>query len=353
MNEVVQKQGDSNVTGVVYGFFEDANYKYLDVAVTGGTWAILDTIVGQENTTTAQISAIENRLHLIDIKGSFVENIPFKGYTSGETADPVSFTVNQAAVTDNTGGKLTVDTETLVGSLETTSVLYPESSREYLEVSKYNGLDIEVGDKIASIGHVRLTVTVDPTLNIFTVGNRLYQITGGAQNTAIYGIITEVDLNNNYIYYVPVQGALSSGSIGDYGLSGVTLQGSATVTAITSVAGAGSARVQDIRDAGLNKRLYLTEIAGTFSGRDGVRGPDNYRSAVLTKEVLTGRVKRFFKGFDGTQTTLILPFPMVRNIFQIPLDTFSSLLMVFFNLLVVVILIMHSLIRFNLLNHLI
>ena len=306
MNEVVQKQGDSNVTGVVYGFFEDANYKYLDVAITGGTWAVLDTIVGQTNTTTAQISAIENRLHLIDIKGSFVENIPFKGYTSGETADPVSFTVNQAAVTDNTGGKLTVDTETLVGSLETTSVLYPESSREYLEVSKYNGLDIEVGDKIASIGHVRLTVTVDPTLNIFTVGNRLYQVTGGAQNTAIYGIITEVDLNNNYIYYVPVQGALSSGSIGDYGLSGVTLQGSATVTAITSVAGAGSARVQDIRDAGLNKRLYLTEIAGTFSGRDGVRGPDNYRSAVLTKEILTGRVKRFFKGFDGSQTTFDL-----------------------------------------------
>ena len=151
-----------------------------------------------------------------------------------------------------------------------------------------------------------MTVTVDPTLNIFTVGNRLYQVTGGAQNTAIYGIITEVDLNNNYIYYVPVQGALSSGSIGDYGLSGVTLQGSATVTAITSVAGAGSARVQDIRDAGLNKRLYLTDIAGAFSGRDGVRGPDNYRSAVLTKEVLTGRVKRFFKGFDGTQTTFDL-----------------------------------------------
>ena len=34
MNEVVEKQGDNTVTGVVYGFFEDDNFKYLDVAVT-------------------------------------------------------------------------------------------------------------------------------------------------------------------------------------------------------------------------------------------------------------------------------------------------------------------------------
>jgi|SaaInlV_120m_DNA_3_1039746.scaffolds.fasta_scaffold00199_3 hypothetical protein len=307
MNETVQKQGDASVTGVVYGFSSDANFKYLDVAVTGGTWAILDTIEGATNTTTAQISAIEDRLHLINIRGSFGPNIPFKGYTSGETADPVLFTLNQAAVTNNTGGKLTVDTETLLGSLEVNSVLYPESSREYLEVSKYSGLDIEVGDQIASIGYTRLTVSVAASLNIFTVGNRLYQVSGGAQNTAVYGVITEVDLNNNYIYYVPVQGTFSSSqSIGDYGLSGVVQQGSATISNVTVVDGGASGRVQDVRESGLNKRLYLTDISGTFSGRDGIRGSDNYRAAVISREILKGRVKRFFKGFDGVQTTFDL-----------------------------------------------
>ena len=71
MNESVQKQGDSGITGVVYGFHEDDNYKYLDVAVTAGTWQVTDVIQGLANTTLAQISAIENRMHLIDVKGNF------------------------------------------------------------------------------------------------------------------------------------------------------------------------------------------------------------------------------------------------------------------------------------------
>ena len=42
MNETVAKQGAPSVTGVVYGFFEDENFKYLDVKVTAGPWAISD-----------------------------------------------------------------------------------------------------------------------------------------------------------------------------------------------------------------------------------------------------------------------------------------------------------------------
>ena len=86
----------------------------------------------------------------------------------------------------------------------------------------------------------------------------------------------------------------------------MVVQGAATISNITTVAGAASGLIQDIRDAGLNKRLYLTNISGTFSGRDGIRGAGTYRSAVVTREILRARVKRFFKGFDGTQTTFDL-----------------------------------------------
>ena len=67
-----------------------------------------------------------------------------------------------------------------------------------MDVKKYNGLDVKVGDKVASIGHVRLTVSVDATLNTFTVGNRIYRIINGGQDTSNYGIITEYDSTNNY-----------------------------------------------------------------------------------------------------------------------------------------------------------
>ena len=154
---------------------------------------------------------------------------------------------------------------------------------------------------------MRLSVTVDSNLTTFTVGNRLYRIVNDGQDTDNYGIITEYDSVNNYIYYVPVEGTIGTGdSVGDYSTSNVTLVGKAAVNGDLSVAGAASARIQEIRDVSINKRLYLTNVNGTFSARDGLRGGDNYRSASIGKKVLKARTKRFFKGFDGTQTTFNL-----------------------------------------------
>jgi len=307
MNETVSKQGAPTVTGVVYGFYEDENYKYLDVEVTAGPWAITDTIVGAENSTTAQISAIENRLHVIDLIGTFTEDIPFKGYTSTETATPTGFLNTQAAVTSNVGGTLTVDTESLQGTFETTSVVYPETSRQYLEVSKFAGLDVNIGDRIASNGYIRLGVTVINSLENFTVGNRLYKVSGGVQDTNTYALITAVDIPNNYIYIQEYQGTFQNGDVvGDYGIGESFPVGYASISTKFTVAGAGAARVQDIRAAGLNTRLYISEIDGTFDIKDSIIGPDNYEAVIVAKDELKARVKRAFRGFDGTQTTFNL-----------------------------------------------
>ena len=224
MNETVAKQGAPSITGVVYGYHFDENYKYLDVRVTAGPWAITDTIVGATNSTTAQISAIENRVQVIDLKGAFVDNIPFKGYTSGATATPTGFIKTDAAVLTNTGGTLTVDTETLNGTFEATCVVYPESSRQYIEVSKFAGLDIGIGNRISSTGYTRLQVAIVSGLNNFTVGNKVYKVVAGIQDTNTYGYITELDLDNNCIYVTEYAGSFSLGDfIGDYGLESIQL----------------------------------------------------------------------------------------------------------------------------------
>ena len=307
MNEVVTKQGASSITGVVYGFYEDANYKYLDVKVTAGPWAITDNVVGASNSTTAQISAIESRIHVIDLKGDFPDNIPFKGYTSTVTAQPAgTFLKNEAAVTDNTGGTLTVDTASLLGSFEVNSVVYPESSREYLDVIKYDGLELKVGAKIASTGYIRFGINIISSLATFTVGNRLYKIVSGVQDLNTYAIITAVDVPNNYLYAQEFQGTLTNGDIvGDYGVQSFP-QGYASITTKVTTAGAASATVQDIKTVGTLKRVYLSDVAGTFSTNDAIQSIDNYKAAVSTKGDLKARVKRSFKGFDGVQTTFNL-----------------------------------------------
>lgn len=326
MNETVQKQGDAAITGVVYGFHEDANFKYLDVEVTGGVWAITDTIVGSENTTTAQISAIENRIQIVELTGDFNEDIPFKGYTSGFNALPTSFLKNQASVTSNTGGKLTVDTESLLGTFEKTAVVYPDSSQQYVDVAKYAGLDIKVGDRIASDGHIRLGVSIitdgqGNVLNNFTAGNLIYRSTAsdGTKDTSVYGIITQVDIANNFIYIKEIQGSLNIGdTVGDYGLTSIDPLGFATVSTKLVVAGAGSALVQDIRPLGLNKRLYLSDLAGSIVKEDGIIGVDGYKAAILDSVDLKARVKRSFKGFDGTQTTFNLTIDNGTDYFPDP-----------------------------------
>ena len=307
MNETVFKQGAPSVTGVVYGFYEDENYKYLDVEITAGPWAITNTIIGDENSTSAQISAIENRIHIIDLLGNFSEDTPFRGYTSTETATPTDFLKVQAAVTSNVGGTLTVDTETLEGQFETTSVVYPETSREYLEVSKFAGLDVKIGDRIASNGYIRLGVAFIGGLTDFTVGNRLYNVSGGVQDNNTYGIITFVDIDNNFIYIQEYQGTFQNGdTVGDYGLGETFPIGYASISTKVAVAGAAAARVQDIRAAGLNTRLYISDIDGAFDIKDSIIGPDNYEAVIVSKDELKARVQRAFRGFDGTQTTFDL-----------------------------------------------
>ena len=307
MNEVVQKQGNASVTGVVYGFHEDENYKYLDVKVTAGPWAITDNIVGATNSTTAQISAIESRIHIIDLEGDFPDNIPFKGYTSTNTAQPAgTFLKNEAAVTDNTGGTLTVDTATLLGSFEVNSVVYPESSRQFLDVIKYDGLELKVGAKIASTGNIRFGISIISNLATFTVGNRLYKIVSGVQDLNTYAIITGVDIPNNYVYAQEFQGTLTNGDIvGDYGVSSFP-QGYASITTKVVTAGAATATVQDIKTVGTLKRVYLSDVVGSFDTNDAVKSIDNYKAAVFSKGDLKARVKRSFKGFDGVQTTFNL-----------------------------------------------
>ena len=312
MNEVVQKQGDATVTGVVYGFHEDENYKYLDVAVTAGTWAITDIIEGQTNTTTAQLSAIEDRLHLINLQGTFSEDIPFKAYTSGETATPIALLNNNASVLANTGGRLTVDTEGLTGTFETTSVVYPNTSREYLDLQSYAGLELNVGDRIGSDGHQRLQISIVTSqgvaLNNFTEGNRIYKVVSGGQVSNVFGFITDVDLDNNFIYVKMVQGTLALGDfVGDYGaLGGDFPVGYATISTIVTNAGAATGLIQNIQTIGGNKRIYLTDIRGTFSERDAIIGPNGHKSIILDRDILKARVKRFFRGFDGTTTNFKL-----------------------------------------------
>jgi hypothetical protein len=144
-------------------------------------------------------------------------------------------------------------------------------------------------------------------LNTFVEGNRLYKVVNGNQDTANYAIITEVDLDNNYLYVSQVVGTFTNGDlVGDYGVGNNFPVGYASISTKVTTAGAAAALVQDIRPVGLNRRIYLSDIRGAFDLKDSIKGLDGYRAAVIDKVDLKARTKRAFKGFDGTQTNFKL-----------------------------------------------
>ena len=219
----------------------------------------------------------------------------------------LGFIKAEGAVTNNQGGRLTVDTDTLVGTFEKTSVIYPASSRQYIDVEQYSGLDAQLGTIISSLGYIRLTLSYVGNFQTFQLGNRVYRVDNGNKNNNVYGEIVEVDTQNNYIYVNMIEGDLVIGNqVADYSASGDTLQGLASVSGKLTVAGAGAARIQDVRTVGIYKRLYLTEIVGVINKRDAIKGINNYRASIFRSGELKARVKRSFRGFDGVQTTFDL-----------------------------------------------
>ncbi|AIX14473.1 structural protein [Synechococcus phage S-MbCM6] len=325
VNETIQKQGDATVTGIVYSIHSDANYDYLDVEITGQPWTILDTMVGDENGTTAQIGNIQDRIQVIDLQGDFAEDIQFEGYTSNSVATPDEFVKIEAAVLTNTDGKLVVDTDSLTGLFEVNSVIYPSTSRLYIDVIKYGGsFEVNVGDRITSLGHIVLGITIQNNRNIFTKGGILYKIVNGLRDPSQRAIITDVDLENNFLYAVVIEGTFGNGvTVAQYTDINQLPIGEALVSTTVENSGAASAIVQSIQTFGLNRRLYLSGIIGTFSSRDSIKSVNGYRSAITNLVELKGRVKRAFRGFDGSQTTFDLT---ISNGIQYLPDTEGHLL---------------------------
>jgi len=320
MNEIVRKQGaTSTVFGVVYGFHTDDNdISYIDVISTGTLpFTIGSILVGDENGTTCSMDQIENRLHIIELLGDFEDGQIFEGYTSNATAQVVNLNRNEAAALDNTGGRIEVDTESLVGEFEKTAVVYAENTRLYIDTAYISGTSIEVGDRIISNGHNRIGINITGTLNEFAEGGIIYKLTNGVQDINNTALITEVDLINNYLYIYPINGSLSNGdTIVYYGLQNFAI-GQASISTVVVNPATGSALVENIITIGTSQRLFLSNVIGEITLRDGIIAR-NYVAGILDRIEVKGRVKRATRGFDGVQTTFDLTFGNGEQYFPDP-----------------------------------
>ena len=299
-----------NTTGTIYALYEDSNYKYMDIIDNGTVaWTTGRTFIDMTNSEESTVDSVEYRMVVVRPIGAFGASEAFKGYDSGTTGIITQYFDNNAAVLDNTGGKLTIDTDSLNGSFEETAVIYADKSSFYIDAYKHVGSgEISLSDKILSQGYVTLTVTpyVDTFNNItrdnFVLGGTLYKIIDNIPQAGVEGVISGWDSDTNTLYVSMVEGAFQASDIVATYVGGGNPVGQGAVSAVTNVASQFAATVVSKRDFIQYERLYITDIKGTATKYDTIVGPNSYKAAVTDVVSVEGRVKRFFVGFDGTQT---------------------------------------------------
>ncbi len=411
LGETVQTTGNAANTGVIYGFHQDENFRYMDVNITAGSFSINDSVTGQLNgtliegginlvgsftnltnagadpnrvqgsytvtatggtgtpqatfdvsvddtgaanvtiatggagytigdiltlqdvnmgnggganitlevqtLTNAGIQDIIDRLQIIDLgnQSGFTSGYTFKGYTSGETAETSNFIENSGAVTNNLGGKLTIDTESISGSFEDTSVIYPFQTRVFLDMITHPliPVSLDVGDKVVATGYTRLGVSLTGNFanTNFAVGQLVYQANNNLSQifNGAYGYVTGWDTDNNYLYVSPIGDSVFQNGqfIAQYPIgvtNAPTVYGTVSTTVNQSTTAYGT--VTRIDALGLAKRVYLGDVVGTFTGDDTVVSDSGFKAASYDKVDVVGRTNRWFVGFDGIQTSFKL-----------------------------------------------
>ena len=138
----VDDTGAANVVinsgGTGYAVSEVLTLQDVNMGNGGGS----DITLTVDTLTNAGIQESTDRLQIIDLVNGagFSAGYAFKGYTSTYEADTTNFIKNSGAVINNLGGKLTIDTESIQGSFETTSVVYPDATRISLDIVNHLAL---------------------------------------------------------------------------------------------------------------------------------------------------------------------------------------------------------------------
>ena len=313
--EVIVKTGATGNSGTVLA---TDNATYIKIVMTSGTFANSDNLEGVTSGATATASASPHKRILVNFKqGEFIAtDIIYSKQDSGK-ANALIVRNNDGSLLDNQSGRVTYDVSTVVGSFEPGDVIYGSVTDQIIEVEGFNQLP-NFGEYLHTTTITRFTysalITDTGVSDTFQVGDTL-QLQNAGQSVGHTFVVTEHDADNNYVYLANETGRFSA--IGDdltvvagdaaYQLSkipagsnfpSVYTQGIAAVT-ITNTSAYG--RIEKIEQIGIRAIIHLGDTSGTFVKNAQIIGDYGFRGACSVAKTLRGRVRRFFRGFDGVQ----------------------------------------------------
>ena len=309
--EMVVVQGATSNTGKVLATDNETYIKLIDY---NGTFTAGDTIEGVTSGGTCTFADEHDRILVNFRQGEFIATDKFFSTDTGSKATALIVRNNNGALIDNQSGRITYDISTVTGEFKPQDVIYGSVTDQIIEIESFVTLpnfgEYVHGRQITRLTYVQL-ITDTGVSDTFNVGDVL-QVQSGGISIGWTVTVTEIDTNSNYVFVANETGTPEGVTISDiasnsqYQLAKVPVgtlfpsvyTGVAAVT-ITDTTAYG--KIAKITQFGTRAVLHLEGTSGTFQKNSQIIGDNSFKGACSSARSLRGRVRRFFRGFDGIQ----------------------------------------------------
>ena len=314
--EQVVVQGATQNTGYLLG---TDNATYIKLMTPSGVFAQGDTLEGLDSGATGDVVSTDNRILVNFRQGEFLSTDKIYSVNAGTRANALVVRNNNGALLDNQSGRITFDIETITGEFKPSDVIYGSVTDQIVKIEAFTTLPA-FGEYIHAREITRLTYSqliVDTGItDTFEVGDVIQILNGGVIIDWTI-TVTELDEDNNYLYVCNITNTPAGVSISDIASNsaytiGKIPTGSLFPSVYTQIAAvnitqtSAYGKIAKIVQSGASATLWLEDSSGSFQKNAQLIGNASFRGACSAARYLRGRVRRYFRGFDGVQTTFKL-----------------------------------------------
>ena len=329
--EVVNVQSNPAVSGTILqtGKTNSDGENFVNLITVAGVINVGDVLVGADSGTTAEVVSFDSRMLINVERGAFAQGDWLFDKNSAVEAYANTYLNKSGSLTGNDGGRITIDVETIGDAWDAGDIIYGSVTDYILEVKGLSGTQIQLNQYVHGTNVYQLELgpaIVDTGISdTFRVGDEVVLLQGttlkdpGFRATVtqyINGLdITDSNDPNYQIHRLWIGNLIDVGTgepisavtqpannIGKLDLGSNFPSIYANVTSYTDTGYTSYGRVAAIEQQGITATIWLENAVGDFVDNMSIISDYGWGGAVSKARTLEGRVDRYFRGFDGSQT---------------------------------------------------
>ena len=160
--ETLVVQGNTSVNGkILQTRLQDAQAtSFVKLINQQGTISQNDVLLSQESNLEGTVTDISDRFLINVKKGAFATGDWFFSKTAATYAKMSEYSNKSGAIVDNTGGKITMDVETIDGAWNSGDIIYGNQTSYILEVKGLSGTQIQLNQYVHGVATYQIDLGV-------------------------------------------------------------------------------------------------------------------------------------------------------------------------------------------------